>query len=104
MDEQEVVWDFIASLKTNKQMYMCVLTNESETLHSLTEPDLLEKTPIHKLLYWLQIMKYLLTESVSTSSVPDEVALYTEKKPDEKKGDDNSPDKKSPVKGEISTE
>ena len=32
MDEQEVVWDLIASLKTNKEMYMQILTNDSETL------------------------------------------------------------------------
>ena len=48
-------------------------------------------------------MKYLLkqgTQSVSTTT-PDEVALYTEKKEDEKKENENS---KSPVKGEVSAE
>jgi len=46
-------------LKTNNNMFMQILNNDDETLKALSQPDLLANIPIHKLLYLLQIVKYL---------------------------------------------
>jgi hypothetical protein len=76
------VWDLISSLKTNKAIYMNVLTNDKETLAALSKPDGLKQMPIHKLLYLLQIVKYLVSRIIlhgEQAESADEVALYFEK-------------------------
>jgi hypothetical protein len=65
-------------LKTNNNMFMQILNNDDETLKALSQPDLLANIPIHKLLYLLQIVKYLVQKVLRgvTSGSGAEVNIY----------------------------
>jgi hypothetical protein len=75
------VWELISSLKTNKQLYMNILTNDKDTLAGLSKPESIKQMPIHKLLYVLQIVKYLVSLILrgDKEDSTDEVTLYFEK-------------------------
>jgi hypothetical protein len=99
------VWDLLSSLQTNRQLYMNILTNEPQTLSMLADRKILENMPIHKLLYLLQIVKYLVAKILrgEGSSLTDEVLVYIEKpaslNDDVPGNDDNEKGEKSDKQG-----